>query len=199
VIVNRRRAQAIPRTTTESLTRIAAHLGAASRLRLRLEAGRDEGASIEAIVDPNGRMEYAPLASSDAGAIAALSHATRARELARSSLRYQQPEAALANWPSRVRARWTLLDHFESDGKRYVVARENAVCVSAFADLTFREREVLASAAQGRTNKAVAYELGLAHSTVRVLLARAAKKLGVRDRAALVGRFNALAADSNDR
>jgi DNA-binding CsgD family transcriptional regulator len=193
VIVARRRIQTIPTATAESLIRIAAHLAAAGRLRRRLEAVADPEQNVEAIVDPNGRVEYAPSVSRDASAIADLAQATRARESARGRLRYQEPVAALASWPSRVRARWTLVDQFESDGRRYVVARENAVRVPEFAGLTFREREILASVALGRTNKEVAYDLGLAHSTVRVLLARAARKLGVRDRAALARRFTALA------
>jgi DNA-binding NarL/FixJ family response regulator len=36
-----------------------------------------------------------------------------------------------------------------------------------------REQQVVALATLGRTNKFIAYELGLAHSTVRVLMARA--------------------------
>src|SRR5262249_14956466 len=37
--------------------------------------------------------------------------------------------------------------------------------------LSAREQQALAAAAQGRSNKEIAYELGIAHSTVRVLLA----------------------------
>jgi DNA-binding NarL/FixJ family response regulator len=43
--------------------------------------------------------------------------------------------------------------------------------------LTARERQVVALLAGGRTRKEVAFELGIAHSTVRVLNARAVKKL----------------------
>jgi DNA-binding NarL/FixJ family response regulator len=40
----------------------------------------------------------------------------------------------------------------------------------------------------GSHNKAIAFELGIAHSTVRVLLARAAAKLGVRSRTEVLER-----------
>jgi DNA-binding CsgD family transcriptional regulator len=54
--------------------------------------------------------------------------------------------------------------------------------------LSGRERQVLAHLAQGQSTREMALALGVAQPTVRVLLARAAKKLGVRSRAALVRR-----------
>lgn len=48
--------------------------------------------------------------------------------------------------------------------------------------LSRREREVLSSALLGRTNKEIAFQLAIGHSTVRVLFTRAAKKLGAQDR-----------------
>jgi DNA-binding CsgD family transcriptional regulator len=50
------------------------------------------------------------------------------------------------------------------------------------ARLTARERDVVARALRGCANKVIAYDLGLAHSTVRVLMARAAIKLGAHSR-----------------
>jgi len=58
--------------------------------------------------------------------------------------------------------------------------------------LSGRERQVLELAALRRSNKLIAYELGLAHATVRVLLSRAASKLGATSRAALVAEYSAL-------
>jgi DNA-binding CsgD family transcriptional regulator len=55
--------------------------------------------------------------------------------------------------------------------------------------LTRREQEVLAQAALGHHNKLIAYDLGVAHSTVRVLLHRAAAKLGAGSRGEAVRRF----------
>ncbi|MGD0674962.1 MAG: helix-turn-helix transcriptional regulator [Polyangiaceae bacterium] len=52
--------------------------------------------------------------------------------------------------------------------------------------LTAREREVVLRALRGCANKVIAFDLGLAHSTVRVLIARAASKLGVRTREELL-------------
>jgi DNA-binding CsgD family transcriptional regulator len=59
--------------------------------------------------------------------------------------------------------------------------------------LTHREREALERAAAGATNKEVAYDLHIAHSTVRVLLHRAGRKLGASNRAKLLEAFRELA------
>ena len=44
--------------------------------------------------------------------------------------------------------------------------------------LTPREREILDAVLAGKTHKEIAFELGLSDSTVRVLYARAMKRLG---------------------
>jgi DNA-binding NarL/FixJ family response regulator len=46
--------------------------------------------------------------------------------------------------------------------------------------LTRREREILDAVLAGRTHKEVAFDLGVSDATVRVLYARAMKKLGRR-------------------
>jgi DNA-binding CsgD family transcriptional regulator len=52
--------------------------------------------------------------------------------------------------------------------------------------LSPREREVVVRAWRGQHNKLIAHEMGLAHSTVRVLLARAATKVGASSRRELL-------------
>lgn len=58
--------------------------------------------------------------------------------------------------------------------------------------LSTREREVVALARLGHANKTIAFQLGIAHSSVRVLLARAAIKLGARTRVELIDRVRHL-------
>jgi DNA-binding CsgD family transcriptional regulator len=72
------------------------------------------------------------------------------------------------------------------DGVRYVVAREDKVVRRGFAALTRREQQAVTSLARGQSTKEVAYALGITDVTVRVLLARAATKLGVRTRRELL-------------
>jgi DNA-binding CsgD family transcriptional regulator len=76
------------------------------------------------------------------------------------------------------RGSWRVLDEMVHSGRRYIVAWRDLPRPS----LTLREREVVVRAQRGLHNKLIAYELGISHSTVRVLLARAAKRLAVRTR-----------------
>jgi DNA-binding NarL/FixJ family response regulator len=144
---------------------------------------------MEAVLSPNGKIEHAQGDACERENLRALAYATIAREAARGELRHEQPQQAVAAWRGRVAARWTLIDRFERDGKRYVLARANEPAVTSASDLSSREQQVVASAALGRTNKEIAYDLGLAESTVRVLVARAAKKLGASNRSEAIRAF----------
>jgi DNA-binding NarL/FixJ family response regulator len=94
--------------------------------------------------------------------------------------------AAISRWKSFVADRWTMLDHYESDGKRFVLAMENRPKPPSLGLLSQREHQVLSLALLGLKNKQIAQRLGLAHSTVRVLFARAATKVGARSRKELL-------------
>lgn len=58
--------------------------------------------------------------------------------------------------------------------------------------LSKREREVVRRALLGDRNKVIAYDLGLADSTVRVLMRRAAAKMQVRSRRELLEKLAGL-------
>lgn len=103
-------------------------------------------------------------------------------ERARDQLRSSAPDDVVSGWKGLVHARWSLVDHFESDGKHYILAHQNEAVVEGPAQLSPREKQVLAFAALGHHSKLIAYELGISDSTVRVLLARASAKLGARNR-----------------
>jgi DNA-binding CsgD family transcriptional regulator len=170
-------------------TRGAVHMAAALRLRRRLAPP----AQAEAVLSPSGKLEHAQPAAQLDHARSSLVAAVKAVEKARGKLRQIDPEAASASWKGLVSTRWSLVDHFESDGKRWVLAHRNDVPVDGAAALTDRERQALAFAALGHTNKLIAYELGVAPSTVAVLLHRAAKKLGTANRAELIAAWLKLA------
>jgi len=80
--------------------------------------------------------------------------------------------------PAALGGRWSLLDSFDSNGRQYVVAARNTIS-SERRELSPREAQVVGLLALGHSNKVISYELGLAWSTVRVLVHRAARKLGV--------------------
>jgi DNA-binding CsgD family transcriptional regulator len=64
--------------------------------------------------------------------------------------------------------------------------RAQRAVVGGLEILTVRERQVVSCLARGLSTKEVAFSLGIADATVRVLLARAASKLGVRSREAVL-------------
>ncbi len=92
-----------------------------------------------------------------------------------------------------VAGRWSLVDFIDRDGKRMILARENCPQVRDLQALTPIERSVVGYAALEHSNKHLAYELGLAPSTVASHLARALKKLRLTSRHDLIERFGALA------
>jgi DNA-binding CsgD family transcriptional regulator len=160
--------------------RLAAHLSSAVRLRHRLRAAEQQ--STAAVLDPNGKLHDAAADARQPSAREALRQAVLAIEKARGSRRIEEPDKALGEWRALVAGKWSLLDQVESDGRRYIVARQNAPRAAGPEALSDRERQVIGYAKLGHHNKLIAYELGIAASTVRVLMARAASKLGVRTR-----------------
>lgn len=170
-------------------SRIAAHLATANRMRRRLE-GLDSGPdTADAVLTPLGRVEHLANDAKSAEARAHLVAGARAIEAARGTIRARDPASAVAEWRGLVVARWTLIEHFESDGKRYLVARRNEAMRRGCEDLAPRERQALGFASLGHSNKLIAYEMGISASTVSVLLHRAAKKLGTNSRAALIAAY----------
>jgi DNA-binding CsgD family transcriptional regulator len=163
--------------------RIAAHLSAAVRLRTRLKgAAKEESVAGEATLDPAGKVHEASGPASTRSARELLRRAVVTLEKARGAIRATKPDEALGKWKALVGGRWSLVDHIEENGRRYIVARQNDPVAPGPDSLTAREKQVIGYARLGHHNKLIAYDLGIADSTVRVLLARAAAKLGVRSR-----------------
>ena len=167
--------------------RVAAHLASGFRLRQRARAADAILSTSGALLDATSDEAKTQLGRQ------ALSEAVRDIETARGVMRKRDPHRALSSWRALVKARWSLVDHFERDGKRFIVAVSNAPAPPEVEQLTARERGVIALAAQGHTTRLIAYELGLSESTVRVLLMRAARKLGARTREKAIVRYRALA------
>jgi len=169
--------------------RLAAHVAAALRLRRQVEQLGDPMEGVEAVLDPGGKLEHAQGVAEQKAYRAALRGAALAIDKARSAkLRRSDPDEALRIWGALVQGRWSLVDHFDKDGRRYLVARKNDPYVNGTV-LTLRERQVLGFVCMGHPNKLVAYELGLATATVGVLLSTAMRKLGASSRVELIRRF----------
>jgi DNA-binding CsgD family transcriptional regulator len=170
-------------------SRLATHVAAAYRLRRRLRGRADQLVeSAEAVLTPDARLLHASELAQGPQVRELLSNTVRVQERLRIKKHREDPEA-VGDWKGLVDARWSLVEHVDTDGKRMIVAQPNESASKTQPELSPREREVLAYAVLGHSNKVIAYELGLAHSTVRVLLARASSKLGAHGRKATLDQF----------
>jgi DNA-binding CsgD family transcriptional regulator len=113
-------------------------------------------------------------------------HAMRNRVRGRSELLARTGRSSVAGPNAFGSTWWRPVKHFEHDGRRYVLAVENLPSGPEVDVLSDREREVVSRALLGQDNKGIAYDLGLSHATVRVLMARAAAKLAAGSRAELL-------------
>jgi len=168
-------------------SRVAAHIAAGNRLRQRLRRERD--ARPEAVLAPDGKVVHAEGDATAKEARERLRESARRRERVRAKSGRKDPHRAIAEWKGLIAARWSLVDQFETDGRRYLVAQKNDPDVGGLESLTPRERCAVGFAVLGHSNKHIAYEMGIAPSTVAVLLSRAARRLGTRSRDELVRKF----------
>lgn len=182
------------RGEAEFWARVAPHLATAARLRRLLQVTPAEA---EAVLEPSGRLVHAEPAAAGRIEREALRQAVVQFDRARGRGRKDDAAVALSLWRCMVEKRWTLVDRFERDGRRYLVAYPNAPDARhRLPSLSARERTVAAAAALGHSNKVVAYELDLAVSTVATMLSRAMKKLGVASRLELVRVFRSAEQES---
>jgi DNA-binding CsgD family transcriptional regulator len=163
--------------------RLAAHISAGNRLRTTLESlaqGVDDAARhAEAVLSSSGKVEHATGEAEPRSAREALRDALVRIDASRSER--DDARRSIDLWRGLVAGRWSLVEHFERDGKRYYLAHKNDPEVAPDRALTERERQVLGYAELGHSNKLIAYELGLSSSTVSSLLRNARRKLGTQD------------------
>lgn len=174
--------------------RIGAHVVTGYRLRQRYRDLTVDSA--DAVIDPSGKLEHAASDHEKSRARRrALCEAAVSIERVRSELRGADPQRALALWQGLVRGEYSLLERFDTDGRRYYVARRNDPEVRGPSALTRRERQIAAFAGLGHDNQRIAYQMGLAVSTVATHLSHAIVKLGVGSRVELVQLARDLLAD----
>ncbi len=164
--------------------RIALHLGAACRL-----AGRPAGPDapdVEAVLDPGGQVQHATAAVQGGHAREQLREAVRRMDAARTRAGRADPMKALDLWHGLLAGRWSLVDHFDSDGRRFLLARKNDPEAPHPSALGRRQRQVVFYASLGWSLHEIAFALGLAESTIGRQLSAALGKLGLPSRAELV-------------
>jgi DNA-binding CsgD family transcriptional regulator len=171
--------------------RIAIHLSAGWRLAGR--AATSDAADVEAVLTPGGRIEHARGAAATAHAGEALRRATLHIDRARTRRGRADPFAALELWQGLFAGRWSLVEHFDSDGKRFLLARRNDPALADPLALTSRQRQVVFYASLGLSTKEVAYALGLAENTVSAHLSAGLARLRIKSRAELIRTSSELA------
>jgi DNA-binding CsgD family transcriptional regulator len=178
-LVDRRRDYS--RRTAQLWHRLAAHVSAGNRLRTTFATlaspESDPTSHAEAVLAPSGRVEHATGAAEPRTAREALREALVRIDAARSERDDANRSAEL--WQGLVAGRWSLVEHFERDGRRYYLAHKNDPELAPDRALTQRECQVVGYAELGHSNKLIGYALGLSTSSVSTLLTRARRKLGV--------------------
>jgi DNA-binding NarL/FixJ family response regulator len=171
-------------------SQIAAHLGAGLRLRASMKELDLDAEPVEAILDSGGGVHDARKDATVASARDALREAVRRIERARTISGRNDPDTAVENWQGLVEGRWSLVDRFDTDGKRFVVAVKNDPMHHDPRGLTPRERQVAEFVGLGRSTKEIGYGLGVSTSAVTNCTAQAQEKLGLTSRVELAAFFS---------
>jgi DNA-binding CsgD family transcriptional regulator len=174
--------------------RIAIHLSAGWRLAGRApDADADD---VEAILTADGRLAHASGPGASTQNRQLLRQATQDIDRARSRSGRGDPLAALELWQGLLAGRWSLVEHFDSDGRRFMLARRNDPGIPDAAALTRRQRQVVFYASLGLSNKETAYALGLAENTISAHLAAGLARLGITSRAELIRTSSEIASEA---
>ncbi len=180
---------------------LAVHMTAGHRLRRGLSTDTvatgvpvtEMPLNAEALLDPRKFVvSQATGGAQDKAASAVIREAAVRLDRARGKLRKTHPEEALELWHGLVRGRWSLVDWFDTDGRRFVLAKPNAPKLGDPRGLTEREHQVSTYAGLGESGKIIGYRLGISPTRVSALLSAALRKLGVKTQAQLVERLRGL-------
>jgi DNA-binding CsgD family transcriptional regulator len=156
---------AMPGEQLEDVGRMMQTPGVASILDIvpSLPAGLSEGWPVQ-VVDSQG--VFVPLGDGRTVVLANVCGRRSGIELADRTL-----------WRGLLAGRWSLVDHFDTDGRRFLLARKNDPDAPAPDALSARQRQVTFYASHGWSNAEIAYALGLAENTVSAHLHQSLKKL----------------------
>lgn len=164
--------------------RVGTHIVAGLRLRRRLSA---HALRRDALLDDRGKLQDLDAAlHDDTDGRRTLIGAATQIDRARSSKGRRDPERALDLWQGLVAGRWSLVDHWEKGGRRYIAAYQNTPEVADPRALSLQERSIVRSLWLGASNKEIAFNLGVPFASVATSVRRILKKLRCRRREDLV-------------
>ncbi|HKO90596.1 MAG TPA: LuxR C-terminal-related transcriptional regulator [Polyangiaceae bacterium] len=168
----------LPQQASAPVRRVAHHISTGLRLQRVIGSVSLDDPAIEAIFDEAGRPQQALGMARLQDGLERLRDAV----LLRSRAPVQIEDSP---WEAVIAGRWSLVDRFDSDGRRYIVAYRNPAGVLDPRRLTPREEGVTTLAAVGRSNKEIGFDLGISESTVATLLTTSLAKLGLASRTLL--------------
>lgn len=167
--------------------RFAHHVRAAAQLRQHFTHHDLRDPVVDALLTPEGRVVAARGEATSRSAQATLRAQVKQWDRVRGSLRHHDPDLALELWQGLLRGTWSLVDWFDSDGRRFVVARRHRSLEPADPRaLTAREQSILTHVAEGSTVAEVAYALGTTTSAVQSATRTIFRKLAVHRRLDLI-------------
>ena len=164
---------------------LGAHLAAGHRVWRAVGSATAESTALphgaEAVVDPASfKVTDAAGRGKEQGAAAALRESARQVDRARGQLRRTDPDEALKTWLALMHGRWSMVDWFDCDQRRYVLAIPNSPDLGDPRGLSERELQVATYAALGESGKLISYRLGVSKGTVSNALHAAMHKLGAK-------------------
>jgi DNA-binding NarL/FixJ family response regulator len=138
----------------------------------------------DGVFGPDGTPQS--VADTEQARVDTWSHVVRSIDRARADDYRTGEDTVLDIWSGIIEGRWSLHDHVDTDGKRYVILVETGAAPRTQPGrLTSRELSVCLRVAGGLTNKEIAYDLNVGLSSVATYLRRALQKLGMTDRSEL--------------
>ncbi len=187
LVGGRSRVKALSPAEKARWLRVRAHLETAVRLRNQLArpSARIDAPAPVAVIDPERGVIHAEREAHGLDARDTLRKAALSVDRARTA-RTGRHDEALEIWKAMIRGEWSLVERFESDGRRFYVAHRNGENVRDPRGLSAQEARVAAFAARGFSGKLSAYYLGVSEQTIATHLKNACRKLACATKAELV-------------
>ncbi len=160
-------------------SRIASHMGAGLRLRGLFERLTLEASQVEAIFEADGTLQDARDKATERTARTALREMVKRLDLIRTRPGRRNSDSAMQLWEGLVQGRWSLVDYFDSDRRRFVLAIKNDPTYPDPRGLTMQERQVAEFMGLGQSCKEISYSLGVSPSAVTNCTGRIQQKLGL--------------------
>ena len=168
---------------------MTSHLATGLRLRSVARSFSLDSTSVEAIFDSSGSEIDARYTGKERSTREVLREAIRKIDRIRTRAGRSDADVAMQKWEGLVGGRWSLVDRFDTDGRRFIVAIKNDPSCPDPRGLTRRERQVAEFVGLGHSTKEISYTLGLSQSAVTNCTARAQQKLGLSSLAELASFF----------